>query len=161
MGTPDDSFVSACGVVRISRFGPVFAGIYEAPLNAEAFDAARRWQAAVMPDTRIIHFSLAFGAQRLAPQVQAAADRLIHAFADRTCLAATVLKADGFQAATARTMLATIYLVSRVPYPRRVFGEVEDAASWLLGQHGDAQSIRAAARWYASTVEDRTLRRAG
>ena len=94
----DDLFESRTGAVRVARFGAVFAGIYRAPLIAEAFEELRVWQGPVMPDEPIAQFSLAFGVHRLAPEVQAAADRVLTAYGPRTCVSATVLVASGFQA---------------------------------------------------------------
>lgn len=149
MDRPDHYYESARGVIRIGRFGPVFAGVYGTPLTAEAFDEILAWQAPLMPAEPILQFSLAFGAHRLAPEVQAAADRLLIAYGPRTCGSATVLSATGFQASAARAALATIYLLTRVSYPRKVFAEVAEAEVWLrsLGKYPDA--ITAAARWLA------------
>src|SRR5690606_16721020 len=102
---PDHVFESPDGVIRIARFGPVFAGVYDSPLSARAFDSVLRWQHGVMPEQPIISFSLAFSAHRLEPDVQAAADRLLAAFGKRTAAHATVISAEGFQASAARAAL--------------------------------------------------------
>ncbi len=143
----DDLFESRTGAVRVARFGAVFAGIYRAPLIAEASEELRVWQGPVMPDEPIAQFSLAFGVHRLAPEVQAAADRVLTAYGPRTCVSATVLVASGFQASAARAMLSTLYLLTRVAYPRRVFASVAEAESWLSSLGKYRKSIAASARW--------------
>lgn len=43
---------------------------------------------------------------------------------------ATVVDGRGFWASTMRSMLAGLYLVSRSPFPRKVFSNVDEAAAW-------------------------------
>ncbi len=43
---------------------------------------------------------------------------------------ATVVDAEGFWAGGMRGILAGLYLVSRSPFPRKVFATVEEAAAW-------------------------------
>ncbi len=43
---------------------------------------------------------------------------------------ATVVDAEGFWAAGTRSMIAGLYLVSRSPFPRKVFATVDEAAKW-------------------------------
>ncbi len=162
MDRPDTVFECSGGRIRIARFGTVFAGVYHSGLTAAGFDEVSAWQAPKMPAEPITQFSLAFGAHRLAPDVQAAADRLITTYGPRTCASATVLSATGFQASAARAALATLFLLTRVSYPRRVFASVAEADTWLtslatLGRH--RPSIAAAAHWLAD-VETTELARA-
>jgi len=152
MERADDLFESYGGVIRIARFGPVFAGIYGSPLSAEAFDEVLHWQRPLMPAEPILQFSLAFSAHRLQPDVQAAADRLLTEYGPRTCGSATVLTASGFQASAARAMLATIYLLTRVSYPRRVFADVGEAEAWLTSLGKYSRSIAASALWLTEAV---------
>jgi hypothetical protein len=42
----------------------------------------------------------------------------------------TVLDGRGFWAGTMRSMMAGLYLVSRSPFPRKVFSSVAEAAAW-------------------------------
>lgn len=149
MDRPDDTFESHGRVIRIARFGNVFAGVYSNGLTARAFDDVLAWQRPLMPAEPIVQFNLAFGAHRLAPDVQAAADRLLTEYGPRTSASATVLAATGFQASAARAMLATIYLLTRLAYPRRVFAEVPDAEAWLLATVDARGPVTAAARWLA------------
>lgn len=149
MDRPDHSFETHGKVIRIARFGNVFAGVYSSGLTARAFNDVLEWQRPVMPDEPIVQFNLAFGAHRLAPDVQSAADRLLTEYGPRTSASATVLAASGFQASAARAMLATIYLLTRLAYPRRVFADVADAETWLLATVKTRASVNAAARWLA------------
>lgn len=149
MDRPDHVFESDGGVIRIARYGPVFAGIYGSPLTAKAFREVHAWQGPVMPEEPIMQFSLAFGAHRLAPDVQSAADKLLTAYGPRTCASATVLSASGFQASAARAALATIYLLTKVSYQRRVFANVSEAEAWLVSLDKYRPSVRAAGRWLA------------
>ena len=164
MDGPDHEFRSSDGLIRIARFGPVFAGVYHKGLTPESLDAVLQWQSGVMPDEPIISYSLAFAADRLESKVQAAADRLLAEFASRTKASAIVLSAAGFQASTARAMLATLYLVSRVSYPRKVFSTVADAEIWLMTLREDGDPIYASARWLADhervVVAERQARQA-
>jgi hypothetical protein len=43
---------------------------------------------------------------------------------------AVVLEGTGFRPAAARTMLAGVYLITRPPYPHKVFDAVDLAARW-------------------------------
>ena len=43
---------------------------------------------------------------------------------------ATVVDAQGFWAGGMRSMIAGLYLVSRSPFPRKVFATVDEAARW-------------------------------
>lgn len=43
---------------------------------------------------------------------------------------ATVVTGEGFRAGALRSMLAGLYLVSRSPFPRKVFSDVGEAAAW-------------------------------
>jgi hypothetical protein len=160
MDRPDDLFESYGGVIRIARFGPVFAGIYGSPLTADAFDEVLHWQRPLMPSEPILQFSLAFSAHRLQPDVQAAADRLLTEYGPRTCGSATVLTASGFQASAARAMLATIYLLTRVSYPRRVFAEISEAEAWLVSLGKYERSIAASAMWLTEAVAARAAQAA-
>ena len=144
---PDHEFISSDRVITIRRYGPVFAGVYYQGLTHASLTEVLDWQLGVMPSEPIISYSLAFAAERLAPDAKDAADRLLREFAPQTCASATVLSAAGFQASAARAMLATIYLLVKVAYPRKVFSTVSDAESWLMTQRDDGGPIYAASRW--------------
>ena len=145
---PDHAFISSDRVITIRRYGPVFAGVYYQGLTETSLREVLEWQRGVIPDEKIISFSLAFAAELLEPDVKDAADRLLREFAAQTRASATVLSAAGFQAAAARAMLATIYLLVRSTYPRKAFSTVSDAETWLMEQADEGGgSIYAAARW--------------
>jgi hypothetical protein len=63
-----------------------------------------------------------------------------------------VLTASGFQASAARAMLATIYLLTRVSYPRRVFADVHEAEAWLASLGKYPKAIAASAMWLTEAV---------
>lgn len=128
----------------------MFAGIFKKGLTAKALDGVREWQGPVMPDAKIFSFSLSFAADRLAPDTRTAADRLLGEFRDQTAGSATVLRTFGFEGSAARAMLATIYLLTRAAYPRKVFSNLVDAEAWLTTLHPDTAPINAAARWLAA-----------
>jgi len=44
---------------------------------------------------------------------------------------ALVIEGSGFRPAAMRTLLAGVYLVTRVTYPRKIFSSVGEAASWI------------------------------
>jgi hypothetical protein len=44
---------------------------------------------------------------------------------------AIVIEGSGFAAATARTMIAGVYLLSKRPYPAKIFPSVPEGAAWL------------------------------
>lgn len=148
MAAPDHAFETSDGSIRIAVYGPVFAGVYDAPLSARGFDEVLRWQRTVMPTTeKIIAFSIAFGAHRLPADVQAAADRLLAAFAQQTAASVNVLIAEGFQASAARAMLGTIYLLTRVSYPRKVVASVAEGERWLHSVVGASAPLSRASSW--------------
>lgn len=152
MAAPDHVFETSDGVVRLRVFGNVFAGVYESPLTARAFNEVRKWQPKAMPTdgTKIVSFSLAFGAHRIPDDVKEAADKLLSEFGEDTAASVNVLRAEGFQAAAARAMLGTIYLLIRVNYPRKVVATVSEAQSWLVSRLGESQALYDAARWLQS-----------
>ena len=149
MPAPDHVFETSDGVIRLHVFGNVFAGVFESPLTAKAFDEVRKWQPKAMPTdgTKIISFSLAFGAHRIPDDVKQAADRLLTEFGQETAASVNVLRAEGFQASAARAMLGTIYLSIRVNYPRKVVATVAEGESWLVSKVGESKSLYDAARW--------------
>lgn len=49
----------------------------------------------------------------------------------KSLAAAIVIEGDGFRAAASRTLIATIYLVSRPGYPHKICATVDDGANWL------------------------------
>ncbi len=166
MTEPDDLFASDDGVIRIGRFGPVFAGVFHKGLTAKALDDVRHWQHGVMPEQKLISLSLSFAAQRLAPDVGQAADRLLAEFRDRTAASAQVMRAVGFEGSAARAMLATIYLLTRAAYPRKVFSSLAAGEAWLRSLSEDPDdhtAIDAASQWLSrfdlapDSVERRAL----
>lgn len=60
---------------------------------------------------------------------------------------ATVVTGAGFRAGTVRSMLAGLFLVSRSPFPRKVFSNVEEAAAW------EATVLKAGRTWSNGLVE--------
>lgn len=148
MAAPDHAFETSDGSIRIAVYGPVFAGVYDSPLTARGFDDVLRWQPSVMPHSeKIVAFSIAFGAHRLPPDVQAAADRLLATFAPQTAASLNVLVAQGFQASAARAMLGTIYLLTRVSYPRKVVASVTEGERWLRSVVGESPHLTSASIW--------------
>jgi len=144
---PDDTFESEDGVAHIARFGPIFACIFYKGLSAATLDAVREWQGPIMPAEPIYSFSMSFAADRLAPDVAAAADRLLLQFRDQTAGSATVLRVFGFEGSAARAMLGTIHLVTRAAYPRKVFSNVADGTAWLTKLRGECPHVAAADVW--------------
>lgn len=49
---------------------------------------------------------------------------------------ATIILGEGFKPATIRSMLAGMYLVTRAPYPRKVFAASAEAAAWAVQYAG-------------------------
>lgn len=154
MDGPEHLFKSADGIIEIGRFGPVFAGLFGKGLTAQSLGEVLDWQHTVMPGQPIMSFSLAFAAERLTDDTKAAADRLLAEFRDDTCASATVMAVEGFEGSAARAMLATIHLLTRAKYPRKVFCVVDDAQQWLLDQDGDVDAIRAAGTWLCRFESD-------
>lgn len=60
---------------------------------------------------------------------------------------ATILTGDGFRAGTIRSMLTGLFLVSRSPFPRKVFSATPEAAAWL------STVVRAGRPWATSLVQ--------
>lgn len=148
MARADHEFETSDGTIRIAVYGPVFAGVYESPLSARGFEQVLKWQSGVMPkDEKIIAFSIAFGAHRLPPEVQAAADRLLAAFRQQTAASVNVLIAEGFQASAARAMLGTLYLLTRASYPRKVVASVAEGQRWLESTVGPSEPLSRASKW--------------
>lgn len=69
---------------------------------------------------------------------------------------ATVVTGAGFRAGTFRSMLAGLYLVSRSPFPRKVFSSVDEAAAW------EATILKTGRPWSTGLVEAvQSVQRAG
>ncbi len=49
----------------------------------------------------------------------------------------TVVRGDGFRPSTIRSLLTGLYLMSRAPFPRKVFAHLHDGTSWLGNLVGD------------------------
>jgi hypothetical protein len=46
----------------------------------------------------------------------------------------TIVRGDGFRPSTIRSLLTGLHLMSRSPFPRKVFAHLHDGTSWL-GEH--------------------------
>ncbi len=60
---------------------------------------------------------------------------------------ATVVDGRGFWAGTMRSMMATLFLVGRSPFPRKVFSTVDEAAAW------QATVVRGGRPWAQGLVD--------
>lgn len=49
----------------------------------------------------------------------------------------TIVRGDGFRPSTIRSLLTGLYLMSRAPFPRKVFAHLHDGTSWLGGHISD------------------------
>jgi hypothetical protein len=47
---------------------------------------------------------------------------------------ATIIPEAGFWASAMRGVITGLYMLDRTPFPRRVFGEVREAAIWCMGE---------------------------
>lgn len=54
-------------------------------------------------------------------------------FAKEQRALANVIEGKGFLAASARSIVASLALLSRAPFEQRTFGEIESAATWVTG----------------------------
>ncbi len=61
-------------------------------------------------------------------------NQLITTLSDNIVAIAIVTEGRGFLAAAKRSALSMITLLSRRPFPIRVFGDVPEASTWLIGQ---------------------------
>ncbi|HVJ22082.1 MAG TPA: hypothetical protein VM686_42040 [Polyangiaceae bacterium] len=61
-------------------------------------------------------------------------NRLITTLSDKIVAIAIVPEGSGFLAAAKRSALSMITLMSRRPFPIRVFGDVAEASNWLISQ---------------------------
>ncbi|MBL8741012.1 MAG: hypothetical protein JNK04_07965 [Myxococcales bacterium] len=50
----------------------------------------------------------------------------------------TVVRGDGFRPSTIRSLLTGLYLMSRTPFPRKVFAHLHDGTTWLGAHVNDA-----------------------
>ena len=67
-----------------------------------------------------------------------------------------VLEASGFVSAAIRAVLATMSQLTRSRFPRKVFGAVDEASTWLAplaGPHVDARTMRDAFREMRASSE--------
>jgi hypothetical protein len=69
-------------------------------------------------------------AQSVPREVRDATAALTQAFP--SLAAATVIEGTGFRAAATRTAVAGLFLLSRPPFPHRVFGTLDEGTSWIL-----------------------------
>ena len=143
-----DEFTSSDERVVALRRGQIFATHFKQDMSVAAMEEFAAWQRARLgPDDKIISFSLVLGAQRLPSDVSDATGRYIKEFAARTRASGTVIAATGFAASAARAMASTFYLVSRLPFPRKVFASVADAEQWLTEYATDRDHLQRAADW--------------
>ena len=151
---PDDLFEAPDGVIKVGRFDTVFAGVYNKGLYPSAFEDLLRWQHGVMPASPIVSYSLAFGSERLDKPTTAAANRLLAEFRDQTRASVTIVASQGFDGSAARAMLATIYLLTRAAYPRKVVADVASGHAWLRSQMSDPSPLERATRWLEAFERD-------
>lgn len=76
---------------------------------------------------------------------------MFHRVASATIASALVFEGTGFKAATVRALTTTLNMVTRQPFPHKVFATVGDAAAWLAPQTGGRISATAIANDLAAT----------
>lgn len=68
--------------------------------------------------------------------VRNALAELFHRVAPSVIASALVFEGTGFKAATVRALTTTLNMVTRQPFPHKVFATVGEAAAWLAPQTG-------------------------
>lgn len=143
-----DDFTSSDERVVAVRRGEIFATHFKQDMSVTAMREYGAWQRELVgPDGPVVSFSLILGAQRLPADVADATSRYIKEFASQTRASATVISATGFAASAARAMASTFYLVSRLPFPRKVFATVAEAEQWLAEYASSRDQLQRAADW--------------
>jgi hypothetical protein len=70
---------------------------------------------------------------RMADDVRAASEKLQRELAPNIRCMAYLVQAQGFVAAAARTIASGFVLITRAPYPLKVFGTTDECATWASG----------------------------
>ena len=131
----DDERVFAEGPgFRIVQWRNVLFTHWSAPVSLEGLDASGEGSfdlATRYPKVMVFNV-VAYGLQIPRSDARRRASEVLASTSGHVAAAVTVLPGEGFWASTARAAVATITLLSRVGHPHKVFGTVEDAATFVL-----------------------------
>ena len=118
--------------LRVGASGHVVAAIYDGPIRRpHLLELAEFERGIVAREGKLTSVSvITNGGLELDLDTQRAAEAVLAEFAPTTRCLAIVFLAEGFRGAAIRTMTATIFLISRSPYRRRVFSSLADGVQW-------------------------------
>jgi hypothetical protein len=105
---------------------------WRSTVTFESLDAAVRGKRAVLADhpDGVIVFNLLRPSELPSSKVRAYAEKKQSEDVAGVLSHVTVIDAEGFWASAMRSTLAGLYLVGKSPFPRKVFGSVDDGATW-------------------------------
>lgn len=136
MSTPGSTVLSQGGGYAIALWRQAYIVDFRDTPTKEGLDAAvrcKREALAANPDGVVV-LNLLFGDSPLpSAEVRDYAEQKQSEDLDGVLAHATVVTGEGFRPGAMRGMLAGLYLVSRSPFPRKVFSEIGQAAAWQAG----------------------------
>lgn len=150
-----DAFSTDDGFLQARAFGSVFAAIYGGPVTRHHLESMAEYQTQVLEGLGgYVSLSvITGGAANPDPDTRKAGEEAAARFADRTLASSAALLVDGFHGAALRMMVTTMLILQRLPFPRKVFGTVPDAARWLERQQpGFASNVGDAVQWIGLTA---------
>ena len=148
-------FRATSGRILGAAFGPHIVYAFGSDLVGADIDELSAWKRHQVPHgEQLGTIALLFEAKPMSAEVSEATNRLLKELGPKTRASATVISAQGFVASAARAMAATLFLVSRIECPRRVFANVGEAGEWLAGHFDDPRVLEPGVRWL-SELESR------
>jgi hypothetical protein len=131
---PELKEVHASNACKIAVFGPVLLQRWFGPVALADAESALRAHVIAREATKeqILVLAVVDGVPALpSHDVREALAKMADTTAHEVAAHATVVAAEGFAGSALRSVMTAIFSMSRTKYPRRVFSDVYEAATWL------------------------------
>lgn len=115
--------------VIVWRYRTTMEGVRACRRAFERFSGAHAHAAALLTIVEL-------GAPLPAPEVRQGIANMLASFAPLVKVSALVHEGEGFRAAAVRGVVTGLTMLATVPYPHKVFANVEDGARWMLTDAG-------------------------
>ena len=132
--------------LRIGTAGSLFIVVYAGATSAEEIAIVDREEGRFIEQRgKISLLSVVVQSggtiDRISEEVRAAALEMVKKYQHHVTADAVVVPARGILAAIIRTFMVGFSLVSRRPYPNKVFGQLNEAIAWLKQVPGQDQTF--------------------
>jgi hypothetical protein len=132
--------------LRIGTANSLFIVVYAGPTTADTMAIVDREEGRFIAERgKISLLSVVVQSggtvDRISEEVRAAALEMVARYQHHVTADAVVVPARGIVAAIIRTFLVGFSLISRRPYPSRVFSQLDEAIAWLKQVPGQDQAF--------------------